>query len=104
VYWSKEMDEYGFDLKKVPQEWGSLSEPMKLVEADLKSNLINYGNNPVDKWCLENTALNVNSKMEIMPVKVQGKEDKKIDGSVTMIMLYRIYIDNRTEFLSLVGR
>ena len=104
IYWAKEMDEYGFDCVKVPQEFGSMSEPMKLVEADLKSDLINYNNNPIDKWCLENTALNINSKMEIMPIKVQGKEDKKIDGSVTMVIAYRIYIDNRTEFLSLVGR
>lgn len=104
VYWAKEMEDYGFDCKRVSQDWGSMSEPMKLVEADLKSNLINYGNNPIDKWCLENTAINMNSKTDIMPVKVQGKEDKKIDGAVTMIIAYRIYIDNRTEFLSLVGR
>lgn len=104
VYWVKEMEGYGFDCERVNQDWGSMSEPMKLVEADLKSKLINYGNNPVDKYCLENTALNMNSKMEIMPVKVQGKEEKKIDGAVTLIIGYRIYIDNRTEFLSLVGR
>lgn len=104
IYWSKEMDEYGFDCVRVAQDWGSMSEPMKLVEADLKSNLIIYNDNPIDKWCLENTALNINSKMDIMPVKVQGKEDQKIDGAVTLIIAYRIYIDNRTEFLSLVGR
>lgn len=104
VYWAKEMDDYGFDCQRVGQDWGSLSEPMKLVEADLKSKLINYGNNPIDKWCLENTALNVNSREDIMPVKVQGKDDKKIDGAVTLIIAYRIYIDNRTEYLSLVGR
>lgn len=104
VYWSKEMTDMGFDCVRVSPEFGSMSEPMKLVEADLKSNLINYGNNPIDKWCLENTALNMNSKQEILPVKVQGKEDKKIDGAVTMIIGYRVYIDNRTEFLSLVGR
>lgn len=103
VYWRKEMEEYGFECVKVDQIWGSMSEPMKLVEKDLGSKLIVY-NNPIDKWCLENTALNMNSKMEIMPIKVQGKEDKKIDGSVTMIIAYRIYIDNRTEFLELVKR
>lgn len=104
-YWVKEMDEYGFDCVRVSQEdWNSMSEPMKLVEADLKSDLINYNNNPIDKWCLENTALSFNTKMDIRPVKVQGKEDKKIDGAVTMIIGYRVYIDHRTEFLSLVGR
>jgi phage terminase large subunit-like protein len=103
VYWSKEMTEYGFDCVKVDQNWGSMSEPMKLVEADLKGNLINYNANSIDRYCLENTALNINSKMEIMPVKVQSKEEKKIDGSVTLIIGYRIYTDNRTEFLRLVN-
>lgn len=104
IYWVKEMESYGFDMQRVDQNWGSMSEPMKLVEADLKSKLINYNNNPIDRFCLENTALTINNKMEIMPVKVQGKEDKKIDGAVTMIIAYRIYMDNRTEFIELVKR
>jgi phage terminase large subunit-like protein len=102
-YWVKEMTDLGFDCVRIDQNWGSMSEPMKLVEADLKKKLLNYNNNPVDKYCLENTALNINSKMEIMPVKVQGKENKKIDGAVTMIIGYRVYTDNRSEFLGLVN-
>ena len=104
IYWAKEMEGYGFDCVRVEQTWGSMSEPMRLVEKDLQSNLVNYDNNPIDKWCLENTALTMNSKMEIMPVKVQGKEDKKIDGAVTIIIAYKVYIDNRTEFLEMVKR
>jgi len=104
IYWVKEMEEYGFDCQRVSQEFGSMSEPMTLVENDLKSKLIIYNNNPVDKYCLENTAMAVNKKFETMPVKVQGKEEKKIDGAVTMIIVERIYIDNRTEFLELVKR
>lgn len=105
LYWVKEMEEdYGFNTKRVEQNWGSMSEAMKLVEADLKSNLIIYNNNPVDRWCLENTALNINNKQEIMPIKIEGQEDKKIDGSVTFIITYRIYIDNRTAFINLINR
>lgn len=104
IYWVKEMeDDYGFTCKRVKQNWGSMSEPMKLVEKDLQSKLIVY-NNPVDKYCLENTAFVINNKQEIMPIKIQNKEDKKIDGAVTMIIDYRMYIDNRTEFLELVKR
>lgn len=101
VYWVKEMEEYGFDMVQVRQDWGPMSEPMKLVEADLKSNLIFYNNDGLDKWCLENTAIQVNSKMEQMPIKVQGKDDRKIDGAVTLIICYRAYIDNRNDFLRL---
>lgn len=104
AYWVKEMDDLGFDCVRIRQEWGSMSEPMSLLEKDLQGNLVIYNDNPIDKYCLENTAMHMNSKMEIMPVKIQGKEDKKIDGAVTMMFVYRVYIDNRTEFLELVKR
>lgn len=104
VYWTKEMESYGFDMSKVDQTWGSMSEPMKLLETDLKSKKVIHNNHPIDKYCLENTAINVNSKEEMMPVKVQGKEEKKIDGAVTMMICYRVYIDNKLEFLELVKR
>lgn len=104
VYWVKEMESYGFDCKRIDQNFGTMSDPMKLLEADLKSNMVNYNNNPMDKMCLENTAVNVNSREEIMAIKVQGQDNNKIDGAVTMIIAYRVYIDNRTEFLELVRR
>jgi len=104
IYWVKEMEEYGFDMQRVDQKWGSMSEPMKLVEADLSSKFLIYNDHPIDRYCLENTALAVNNKMEQMPVKVQGKDEKKIDGAVTMIIAYRVYIDNRTEFQELSKR
>lgn len=104
VYWVKEMEDYGFDMVRVDQTWGAMSEPMKMVEADLQSKLLVYNDHPIDRYCLENTALAVNNKMEQMPVKVQGKEDKKIDGAVTMIIAYRVYMDNRAEFLELSKR
>ncbi len=103
IYWVKEMEHYGFDLERVNQDF-SLSEPMKLVESDLKSKLIVYDDDPIDRWCLENTALNFNSKMDIMPVKVERQDHKKIDGAVTMIIAYKIYIEHRAEFMRLLGR
>ena len=105
IYWVKEMEEdYGFDCVRVTQDYGTMSGPMKLVEADLKSKLINYNNNPIDKYCLENTAIQINNKMDIMPTKIEGQENKKIDGAVTLIICNKVYIDNRTEFLELSGR
>ena len=104
IYWVKEMEGYGFDCTRINQDFGTMSDPMKLVEKDLQKNLIVYNNNPIDKWCLENTAFTLNGKLDIMPVKVQGQDDKKIDGAVTIIIAYRIYIDNRPTFLDLVKR
>lgn len=103
IYWVKEMTDLGFDCVRIDQCFGSMSEPMKLVEADLKKKLLIYNNHPIDKYCFENTSLAINSKMEIMPVKIQDKENKKIDGAVTTIIGTRVYIDNRSEFLRLVN-
>lgn len=104
AYWVKEMESYGFDCTRVTQDHGSLSNAYKQIEADLKSKLIVYNNNPIDKWCLENASLNINSKEEILVVKPQGQDDKKIDGAVTMGICYKIYLDHRTEFLDLIRR
>jgi len=104
VYWVKEMEETGFDMVRVVQDWAPMSEPMKLVEADLRSKLLVYNDDPLDRWCLENTSIAVNNKLEQMPVKIQGKDDKKIDGAVTMIICYRVYMDNRSEFIELAKR
>lgn len=105
IYWVKEMEEnYHFDCKRVNQDFDVMTDPMDMLEKDLTSKLVIYNNNPIDKWCLENTALKINNKGKTMPDKIQGKEDKKIDGAVTMIIAYKIYLDNRTEFLELVSR
>jgi phage terminase large subunit-like protein len=102
-YWVKDMDNTGFDMERVPQERHVMSSPMKLVEADLRSKRINYGNNPIDRWCLENTALKIDPTGLIMPVKVQGKAINRIDGAVTMIIAYAVLMQYRTEYMQVVG-
>ena len=101
-YWIKEMEDMGFDTERVAMEKKVLSGPMKLVEADLKSKLINYNNNPITKWCLGNTGLQVDNLGLIMPVKVNDMRNRRIDGAVTLIILYCIYMRYRTEYLELV--
>ncbi len=82
----KEMDDYGFDLEKIPQDINNMSNPMKLLEADLKSNLVNYNQNPIDIWCLSNTSVKTDNLGRIMPIKVQDMRNRRIDGAVTKIL------------------
>ena len=43
---------------------------MKLLEADLKTgNIVNYNQNPLDIYCLKNTACSVDKFARIMPKK-----------------------------------
>ena len=101
-YWVTEMSEIGFDMERVQQNYDSMSEPMKLVEEDLRSKYINYNDNPIDKWCLGNTAIKVNGLGQIMPVKVEDQRTRRIDGAVALIIVNAIYIRHRTDYLNLV--
>ena len=72
-YWVDEMRDIGFELDRVPQSFDGMSEPMKLLETDLKSKLVNYNNNEIDRWCYGNTAIKVNNRGQIKP-KIQEQE------------------------------
>lgn len=102
-YWVAEMETIGFELEKIAMEKKVLSGPMKLLETELKARNVNYNNNPIDKWCLGNTAFSIDSLGLIMPVKVQDNRNRRIDGAVTKIIVYATYLRHRTDFLNRVG-
>jgi phage terminase large subunit-like protein len=96
-YWIKEMEDLGFNMDKVRQGIYSLSEPMKILEADLKNNLVNYNNNPILKWCLSNTQAKVDLNGNIQPSKLNSKY-KRIDGTVALIIAYVILNRYKTDY------
>ncbi|PWN00174.1 MAG: terminase [Massilioclostridium sp.] len=95
------MEEYGFECEMVLQNKYVMSAPAKLVEADFKSRLINYNNNPIDAFCLQNAAIEVDEQERILVVKVQGQPGKKIDGAVVLVILYEIFRRYRSDFTRL---
>lgn len=97
----KRMDEYGFECEMVLQNKFVMSNPMKLVEADLKGRLINYNNNPMDTWCLGNASMEIDNLGYVMCVKINNQRAKRIDGAVTLIILYEMFRRYRTEFLQM---
>lgn len=99
----KRMDDYGFEYEMILQNRFVLSSPMRLVEADLKDRLINYNENPVDRWCLENTSVQVWDTGHIMPVKIKGKPERKIDGTAALLNAYEIFRRYRSDFRNATG-
>lgn len=95
-------DDYGFDLEMLAQG-RALSNAMKLVEAELKHRMINYMMNEVDKWCLGNCCCEVDNVANIQPVKARGQRGKRIDGTVTLIMLFEMFRRYRTDFMNQVA-
>ena len=100
-YWIKEMEDLGFNMEKVRQGIYSLSEPMKIMEADLKNNFVNYNNNPLMKWCLANTQAKVDLNGNIQPSKLNSKY-KRIDGTVALIIAYVVLNRYKTDYENMI--
>ena len=99
------MEFYGWqkaneDLILILQNAETLSNAMKLCENDFKHRLINYNENEVDKWCLKNGLIDVDSRGRCLCVKTESA--KRIDGAVTLIILYEMFRRYRTEFLQMI--
>ena len=96
----KRMDDYGFEYEMIYQSRFVLSSPMRLVEADIRDQLIAYNDNPIDKWCLQNTSVQVWDTGHIMPVKIKGQASRRIDGTLSLIMCYEMWRRYKTEMLN----
>lgn len=93
----KRMDEYGFETEMIYQNRFVLSNPMRLVEADIRDQLIAYNDNPIDKWCLMNTSVQIWDNGMIMPIKIKGQASRRIDGTLSLIMAYEMLRRYKTE-------
>lgn len=108
--WISRMSYYGWektggddsDLVMILQNAQTLTNAIKLVEADFKHKLIKYNNNAVDKWCLGNAGIKVDDKGFALIVKMET--GKRIDGAVSLAILYETYRRYRTEFKTIIEK
>ena len=96
----KRMNDYGFEHEMIYQNRYVLSSPMRLVEADLRDQIIAFNDNPIDKWCLQNTSVQVFDTGHIMPIKIKGQAARRIDGTLSLIMCYEMYRRYKTEIMN----
>lgn len=103
VYFVEDMQDYFGKASMVPVIQGkkTLSQPMKALGADLENNVIIYNNNPVDKWCLCNTAVDVDKNDNIQPIKT-SKPRRRIDGTAALLDAYVVLQNNMNDYMSLV--
>ena len=93
--------------ERISMEKKVMSNPMRIVEADLKAKKLIYNNdiveeNEMDIWCLRNTAIKVDDIGQIMPVKVR-QSFNRIDGSLSFIICQSTYSMYKNDYLSLVN-
>lgn len=101
------MELYGWtkasgEMVMILQNAQTLSNAIKLLEADFTHQLVNYNDNEVDKWCLKNACLKVNDLGQCLIVKSEAA--KRIDGAVCNSILYEMYRQNRTEFKQMINK
>lgn len=101
-YWTEEMQAENFIMEKVIQGPKTMSSPMKEMGADLAEKKINYGNNPVLKWCLTNTVIKIDDNDNISPIKGKNKR-QRIDGTVALIDSLVVYQNHREDYHNLIG-
>ena len=103
AYFVEDMQDYFGTSTMVPVIQGkkTLSQPMKRLGADLENHLIVYNNNPVDKWCLCNTAVDVDKNDNIQPIKT-SKPRRRIDGTAALLDAYVVLQNNYSEYMSLI--
>ena len=104
--WLKRMEEYGWskqydDVEMILQNAQTLNNALLLVESDLKARLINYNENPVDRWCFSNSCLKVNDMRQSIVIKTENA--RKIDGAVTLVSLYEMFRRYRSDFKRIAG-
>ncbi len=79
----------------------TLSAPMKSLGADLEAKILNYNNNPIDKWCLSNTAIEMDKNLNIQPCKTKNQR-QRIDGTAALLDAYVVLQDRYNDYLSMI--
>ena len=102
-YWVEEMETAFGATVMVPviQGMKTLSGPCKALGAELTAKKIVYNDNPIDKWCLFNTAVEHDKNDNIRPVKT-SVPTRRIDGTMALLDAYVVYQDYLNEYQSII--
>ena len=102
-YWIEEMAGYFGKAALIPVHQGkrTLSAPMYNLKADLASKKIIYNNNPIDKWCLSNTVIEMDKNMNIQPSKGRNTR-QRIDGMSALLNAYVILQEKLNDYINMI--
>jgi phage terminase large subunit-like protein len=102
-YWVEEMQGHFGKEAMIPIAQGkqTLSMPMKLLGADLEAKRVIYNNNPIDKWCLSNTAIDVDKNLNIQPNKTNNQR-RRIDGTAALLNAYVVLQEKKNDYMNMI--
>lgn len=100
-YWVDEMKSNGFQMEAVAQGPFTWAQPMREMGAALADKTVNYNNNPITAWCLDNTGVKKSGLNNIQPVKIT--ERRRIDGAVSLLNAWVLYVKHYDDYIYFVG-
>jgi phage terminase large subunit-like protein len=101
-YFVEEMQLSGFTMVRCIQGAKTLSLPMQMLGSDLKAHKVIYNNNPILKWCLTNTGVQVDRNGNIVPIKNQSPR-QRIDGVAALLDCYVGLYEHYNEFTGAIA-
>lgn len=93
--WEKSIDELSETIRD-PINQKMLSTAIKWTEKEFEKHSVNYGNNPVDEWCLGNACCFIDGHENYSLKK--STASKRIDGAVVFVMLFETLRRFNAEF------
>ena len=91
----KSIDELAEGLRD-PINQKQLSTAMKWTEKEFEKHNVNFGNNPVDVWCLQNACCFIDGHENYSCKKATAS--KRIDGAIVFIMLFETLRRFKAEY------
>lgn len=98
--WVEDMKRNSFNMEEVRQGAKTMSNPMKQLACELSAKNINYNNNPILKWCLTNTQVEIDKNDNIRPIKGKNKK-QRIDGAVALIDAYVVLQNHYEDYMTM---
>jgi phage terminase large subunit-like protein len=102
-YFVAEMKQnFGEDVvEPVIQGAKTLSGPLRSLGADLDAKIINYGNNPITKWCLTNVSVTEDRNANLLPCKTSNQR-RRIDGFAAMLDAYVEWERHQEDYANII--
>ena len=88
-------------IESVIQGKKTMSGPMKNMAADLEIKKINYNNNPILKWCLSNSHVDVDRNDNISLIKTSNPK-RRIDGTASLVDAFVVYERYYEEYINMI--
>lgn len=102
-YFVAEMKQnFGEDvMEPVIQGAKTLSGPLRSLGADLEAKIVNYGNNPITKWCLTNVSVTEDRNANLLPCKTSNQR-RRIDGFAAMLDAYVEWERHQEDYANII--